>query len=117
MSPLERLVEQVATNVAAQTDALQRGDAKAGNTHANRYIAALKKLRAHGDPGRDALATLLQHPRPDVRVTAAGFLLRHRTTEARAVLEAAARGEGLAALSATLALKHWTEGTWKLDPA
>jgi hypothetical protein len=114
---LEKLVEKFAENVAAQTDAIWRGDAKTGNKHARRYGAAFDKLRAHGDAGRDALAVLLNHPRMDVRVTAAACLLRHRTAEARAVLEEAAKGEGMVPFEAQQALKRWEEGTWALDPA
>ena len=113
---LERIVEEFAENVAAQTEAIRRGDAKTGNKHANRYITALKKLRLEGDAGRDALAVLLKHSRADVRVSAAAFLLRYRTAEAKAVLEAAATGGGVAAIDAIMALKHWEEGTWNLDP-
>ena len=114
---LEDLVEEFAHNVAAQNDAIfQEGDARRGNRHAERYIAAFKKLRAAGDAGRDALATLFTHPRMDVRVTAAIYLLRHRTAEARAILAEAAQGEGLAAFEAALNLKRWEEGTWALDP-
>jgi len=116
VSDLEMLVKEVEGNVASQTEAIKRGDARTGNRHANRYIAALKKLRAEGDAGRDALAILLKHPRSDVRVTAAGFLLRYRTAEAKAVLEAVAGGGGAAAIGATMALKHWEEGTWSLNP-
>src|SRR5690242_17105275 len=82
---LEKLVEQFAFNVVAQTDATWRGDAKTGNKHARKYIAAFKELRAHGDAGREALAVLLKHPRPDVRTEAAAHLLRYRTEEAKAV--------------------------------
>ncbi len=46
---------------------------------------------------------------------AAAFLLRHRTAEARAVLEEAAKGQGLAALGAMQTLKNWEQGTWALD--
>ncbi|OJH34814.1 DUF2019 domain-containing protein [Cystobacter ferrugineus] len=112
---LEKLVEEFAENMAAQTDAIKRGDAKTGNKHANRYMAALKKLRSEGNAGRDALSVLLKHPRSDVRVGAAAFLLRYRTAEAKAVLEAAASGGGVAAINATMTLKHWEEGTWSLD--
>ncbi|WNG29907.1 DUF2019 domain-containing protein [Cystobacter fuscus] len=114
---LKKLVDEFAENVVAQTEAIKRGDAKTGNKHANRYTAALKKLRSEGDSGRDALAVLLEHPRPDVRVKAAAFLLRYRTAEAKAVLEAAASGDGVAAIGALMTLKHWEEGTWNLDPA
>jgi hypothetical protein len=113
----EKLVEEFARNVAAQTDAIFRGDARTGNKHARRYAAAFEKLRAHGDAGREALTALFTHPRMDVRVAAAAYLLRHRTAEARAVLEAIARGEGLAAFEASEALERWDEGTWALDPA
>lgn len=111
------LVEQFAENVAAQTDAIWRGDARADNKHARRYGAAFNKLRAHGDAGRDALAVLLKPPRMDVRVTAAACLLRHRTAEAKAVLEEAARGEGIVPFEARQALTRWEDGTWALDPA
>jgi len=114
---LEQFVAEFARNIAAQTDCIMRGDAKTGNKHAMRALAAFKTLCTHGDAGRDALTVLFSHPRMDVRVTAAAFLLRHRTAEARAVLEEAARGEGLAALGAMQTLKNWEEGTWALDPA
>jgi hypothetical protein len=113
---LEELVEEFARHVEAGTEAVWRGDAKAGNRHANRSLAAFKKLRAHGDAGRDALAVLFKHPRMDVRVAAAAFLLRYRTAEAKAVLEEAAKGEGLIPFEAQQALLRWEEGTWALDP-
>jgi hypothetical protein len=87
---LKELVEKFAMNVAAQTDAIWRGDAKIGN-RAKRYMAAVDELLAHGDAGRDALASLFAHPRMDVRVKSAAYLLRYRTAEAKAVLEEAAR--------------------------
>ena len=114
---LEELVEQFAENVAAQTDAIWKGDAKTGNKHAKRYGAAFDKLRAHGDAGRDALAVLLKHSRMDVRVTAAACLLRHRTEAAKAVLEEAAKGDGMVPFEAQQALKRWEEGSWALDLA
>jgi hypothetical protein len=114
---LEGLVEQFAENVAAQTDAIWRGDAKAGNKHARKYGVAFDKLRAHGDAGRDALSVLLKHPRMDVRVMAAAHLLRHRTAEAKAVLEEAAKGEGMIPFGAQQALQRWEEGVWALDTA
>jgi hypothetical protein len=75
------------------------------------------ELRSRGDAGQDALAVLFRHPSMDVRTAAAAFLLRYRTTEAKAVLEEAARGKGLIPFEASEALKRWEEGTWALDPA
>lgn len=112
----DALVARFAEAVAEQTDAIWRGDAKTGNKHAKRYIAAFEKLRAMGDAGRDALCVLLAHERPDVRVAAAAYLLRHRTAEAFAVLHEAARGSGLVAFEASQAMKRWEDGTWALDP-
>ncbi|NVJ27398.1 MULTISPECIES: DUF2019 domain-containing protein [Myxococcus] len=113
---LERLVEQFALNVAAQTDAIFQGDAKTGNKHARKYGAAVDKLLAHGNAGRDALLVLLTHERMDVRVTAAAHLLRYRTAEAKAVLDEAAKGKGLVPFEAQQVLQQWEEGTWALDP-
>jgi hypothetical protein len=112
---LTDLVAQFAQHVAAQTDAIWQGDSKLGNKHARQYIAAFDKLRAHGDAGRDALASLLTHPRMDVRVKAAAYLLRHRTDEAMRVLEEAAKSEGMIPFIAAQVLKNWEEGTWNLD--
>ena len=111
------LVAEFADNVAQQTDAIWRGDPKAGNKHAKRSIAAFHKLRAVGDVGRDALCALLAHERPDVRVAAAAVLLRHRTAEALDVLRTIAKGSGLVPFQASEAIKRWEEGTWALDPA
>lgn len=111
------LVEEFAREVASQTDAIWRGDAKTGNKHAKRYVRAFRKLRSTGDSGREALVPLLDHERPDVRVAAAAHLLRYCTTEAMAVLREAAQGNGQAAFEASEAIKRWQEGTWALDPA
>ncbi len=114
---LEELAKKFAHHTAEQTDAIFRGDASTGNRHAKQRIATFKKLRAHGNAGRDALAMLLTHPRMDVRGMAAVYLLRYRTAEAKAVLREIAKGEGLAAFEASESLKRWEEGTWALDPA
>jgi predicted ArsR family transcriptional regulator len=116
MTQVEKLVREFAENVAAQTDAIRRGDSKAGNKHAKRYIRAFEALRALGNEGRDALVPLLSDGREDVRAMAAAFLLRHRHDEARRVLQALARGEGFVALLATETLKRWEEKIWQLDP-
>jgi len=112
---LEDIAEEFARNVAAQTDAIRRGDSKDGNKYAKRYTAAFKKLRDHGEAGRDALAALLAHPRMDVRVYAAVFLLSDRPEQAKPVLEEAAKGEGMIPFEASQALKYWEEGTWSLE--
>jgi hypothetical protein len=59
----EELAKEFTRNVSAQTDSIWSGDARTGNKHAKRYIAAFKRLHEHGDAGRDALAVLLKHPR------------------------------------------------------
>lgn len=112
---LGELVEVFAHHTVAQTEAIWRGDSKTGNRHARQRVAAFKQLRAHGDAGRDALAVLLAHPNVDVRTMAAAYLLRHRTQEAVAVLEQAAKGEGLIAFEAQQCLLRWKEGDWALD--
>jgi hypothetical protein len=113
---LEELVESFARHTVAQTEAILRGDARAGNKHARQRIAAFRKLRAHGAAGREALAVLLTHSNMDVRTMAATYLLRARTAEAKAILQEAAQGQGLVAFEAGEALKRWEEGTWALDP-
>lgn len=113
---LDKLVKRFADAVIAQTEAIMKGDAKASNRAANRYIRAWEQLRAHGDEGREALMRLLRYVRPDVRAMAAAYLLRYRTQEAKDVLREVARGRGLAAFGAQQALQRWEEGEWNLDP-
>ena len=114
---LEYWVAEFARHAAAQTDEIWNGNAKTGNKHAKAKVAAFKKLcELGGDSGRDALAALFKHSRMDVRISAATYLLRHRTEEAKAVLEEAAKGQGLISFTAQEALKRWEEGTWALDP-
>ena len=101
--------------MAAQTEAIFSGKRTSGNKYARRYIAVAKKLLTQGEAGRDALATLLTHPRMDVRVNAATFLLSDRPAQALPVLEEAAKGKGMIPFGASFAVKYWYEGTWKLD--
>ncbi|WNG16723.1 DUF2019 domain-containing protein [Cystobacter fuscus] len=117
MIDLQGLVAEFARHVQAETEAAWRGDSRTANKHVDQCLAVFDKLRAHGNTGRDALAVLFTHPRMDVRVSAAALLLRHRTAEAKAVLEEAAKGKGLVPFEASQALKRWEEGTWALDPA
>ncbi len=112
---LNELVKEFADCVAAQGDAIAKSDPNAGNRFARRYIAAFENIRGHGDLGRDALAGLLDDARPEVRVMAAAYLLRHSGDRARAVLEAEAKGKGVVAFGAAQALQRWKEGTWALD--
>jgi hypothetical protein len=112
---LDELAADFASNVAAQTDSIWKGDARTGKKHARRYIAAFKKLREHGESGRDALTVLLTHPRMDVRVKAAIYLLSDRPEVAKPVLEEAAKSEGMIPFEASQALTYWNEGTWTLD--
>ena len=114
---LEKLVEKFATTLSSQTDAILRGDSRAAQRFGNQHIETFKKILRYGDVGREALVFLFRHPRPDVRVGAAACLLRYRTVEALAVLRPLAEGNGLSSLDASMALKHWEEGTWSLDPA
>ncbi|MBN8232513.1 DUF2019 domain-containing protein [Corallococcus macrosporus] len=113
---MEKLVDAFALHSAAQNDAVRQGDANTANKHAMKVNETFDKLCAHGNAGRDALAALINHPRTDVQVKAAAFLLRHRTDEAKAVLQEAARGQDLVSFAASKALKRWADGTWALDP-
>lgn len=114
---LKRLVNELAFSVVAQNEALFKADAKTANKHALRQFDVYRELRNHGDIGRDAVARLLKHPRMDVRVAAAAFLLsdRYRIDESLAVIEKAAKGKGLIPWEASFVLKYWKEGTWDLD--
>ena len=116
MKALEDLVQNFASSVAGQADAIQAGDPKKGNVLARRYIAAFEQIRGYGDPGREALAALLTHQNRDVRVMAAAYLIRYCEKLAKAVLKREAKGSGLTAFGAKQALQRWKEGTWTLDP-
>jgi len=84
---IPELIDDFVKHFLAQSEAIGRGDAGAGNRHALGINAAWDALiDQHGDAGRDGLATLLKHPRTGVRVLAAAFLLRHKTEEATRVL-------------------------------
>lgn len=113
---IQLLVLGFAEEVAAQTEALALGDHVTGNKHAKQYIEIFRKLREIGDPGREALSGLMEHPRLDVRVAAAGFLLRYRTDAALQVLRMASGGTGMIPFVASQAIARWEDGTWNLDP-
>jgi hypothetical protein len=82
------------------------------NRHFDRSIEAWRALSERGDVGLSAIAKLLEHERTAVRVTAATYLLPHRTVEALRVLTAARQaGDPLAVVT----LERWARGFY-LDP-
>jgi hypothetical protein len=112
---IPELVDEFAKHCLAQRVALNRGDIAVANRHHDKSIAAWDDLIGrHGDAGRDGLATLFRHPSVEARVSAAVFLLRHKTEEAIRVLEEA---KAAGHFGAEQALERWREGTWNLDPA
>jgi hypothetical protein len=114
---IDALIAKFSGSVAAQSEAVKNGDARAGNEHAKAYVAAFNELtRTYGDEGREALVVLLKDERLDVRTTAAAFLMRYAEKRARPVLEAAAKGRGLDAFAAGQTLERWKEGALDLDP-
>jgi hypothetical protein len=114
---LDTLVAEFSSSVAAQTGAIEKGDADAAKRFAKKYVSAFNAIRDFGDAGRDALVPLLKSERSDVRAMTASFLLRHCTAEALIVLEDLASGSGLVSFEAREAIKRWEEGTWALDPS
>jgi hypothetical protein len=112
---IDHAVRIFADCVVKQREAIARGDSRRGNQASKKYIDAFNKIRSHGSAGKDALAGLLDDARPEVRVMAATFLLKHCENRARAVLEKDAAGTGPTAFGAAQALKRWAEGSWTLD--
>ena len=108
-------VEEFARSVVQQNEAIEAHDPLSGNVHAGRYLEAFRELRRAGDPGLDALSSLLEDERRDVRTMAACFLLAHKTEKALEVLRASAQQRGVVGLGAVMTLKRWEEGTWDLD--
>src|SRR5690349_18772019 len=104
--PLEAFVEAELN----QVECIRRGDARAGNKHARRGIAAARQLLAGGEAAIDRFATLLSHESPNVRVSAAAWLLKDRTEQAVAAFRPIAETEGLAALGAVCTLKRYERG-------
>lgn len=112
---VDRLVQQFRTHTKEWAKASQSDSAEA-TRHDDLVLEAFDELAKHGDSGRDALMVLFADPDPEVRTSAAAFLLRHCTSEAQLVLREVAKGKGMVAFSAEQALQRWEEGTWSLDP-
>jgi len=106
---INELVAEFADSIVKQNEAFLRRDIETANAFADRYVDAFRELRDIGNPGLTALASLFDHERPDVRTTAAAFLIPYMTEESVRVLEEAAEGRGIVALGAEMALKRWRE--------
>lgn len=115
-SQIEELVNAFANAVVGQTDSMGRGDSASGNEHARQYSHIFRSIRQIGDPARDEFSKLLRHPRQDVRVMAACYLLRHNTAAALSVLTSESMKGGLIGFEASEAIKRWKDGEWSLDP-
>jgi len=113
---ITELVDEFGRTVEAQNFAIAKSNPKKGNELARLRAKIFDELRSKGDAGRDALATLLDDQRSDVRVMAASYLLRHCGQRAIDVLEQESKKSGIVAFGAQQALLRWKDGTWSLDP-
>ena len=87
----------------------------AANRHFDSFKKVLKRLFAFGQPGLSALATLLDNPRPVVRVSAAMCLISHYPERAIRVLQAELDEQSFLATEALVTLERWKRGIY-LDP-
>lgn len=106
---VNRLREAFIQNIRDQKAYMQAGSSEKGNRCVKRYISSAKAMLEHGDEGISTLACLLHHEDIDVRVLTACILLKYRTKESLAVLEADAKGDSLAAYGAAITLKRWRD--------
>jgi hypothetical protein len=100
-------------STAAAWDVLQ-SDAKKANPLFDRIHAIYKQLRTE-QPGRDAIAALMDDPATGVRLMAAGHSLAWAPDKAVKVLEAIQAEPGLHAVSAKYTLKSFREGKLDMD--
>jgi hypothetical protein len=107
------LVQLFANSVVEQNSAIRADDLESGNRHARMYMGAFRKLRDASPDGLDALASLLDDPRCDVRTMAACYLLRHSTEKALKVLRGAIPEKGATGLGALMTLRRWEK--WNLE--
>ena len=114
---INRLINIFEKNVIIQNDAIWKdADAKKGNKAAKKYIAAYREIREIGDEAREEFSRLLDHENPDVRSSAAAFLLRYCTDRAMKVLKEVSKMEGIVGFEASQAIQRWEDGEWELDP-
>jgi hypothetical protein len=87
-------------------------DSRVANRHFDRAIEAWRALSQQGDEGLSSFSKLLGHGPSVVRVTAATYLLPHRTKDALRVLTSAREaGDPLALVT----IARWERGFY-IDP-
>jgi hypothetical protein len=106
----DELTTVFADAVMAQARCIDQGDARTGNRHAKKYIAAAREILARGEEAIELFSNLLEHSDTGVRVAAAAYLLKSRTDRAVATLRPIAKGRGLASLGAQMTLKRYERG-------
>ena len=117
-SKTEKIADCVSTfeHAVLMHDEFSLKDSDVANKSYDSSIKALKQLNKFGDEGLSALATLLDHEKRVVRVTAASYLISHYTSRAIKVLTEAAEAEHPSGGLAIVTLRRWQLGRY-LDPA
>jgi hypothetical protein len=85
-------------------------DGAAGNAAADRIAAVYRELRSRGLEHQKRLLPLLLREDDGVRVWAAAHALEFEPRQGEAILSEIAKGMGMKAFSAKMALKSWREG-------
>lgn len=114
---VDRLVHQfVASIILSDLECQNLATLRKSRRHSVRYPRIWDRLRMEfRNEGRDAIVPLLRHPRADVRVVAASYLLKYRTNKALPILKKQAKLGRFVAFTASQVLKQWSKGEWGLD--
>ncbi len=118
MTPLqiEELIKVFADAAKTQHMARNSNDWRTANKETKKMIKAFRKICDIGPSARDALLALTDEEDSYVALNAANFSLKHNPEKAIRALKRIAMQPGVIGFEAQMAIKHWEEGTWKIEP-
>jgi hypothetical protein len=111
---LQQLINQFALCSREHHTATVSGNWKEVNRNARCLSEMHKALVALGDPGRQALLTLVSDTDASVRLMAATFSLGYAPDLCVQVLQNLATYPGLLGFDAKQTIKRWKGGSWQL---
>ena len=113
-APIQELIESYRAAAQRHATASASGRHRVANRNFDSLATLYRELKSRGDPGRNALRSLLRDAVSAVRMWAAAHSLEFAAEEAEPVLLALATGApGPLRLSAEMTLRQWQKGQLK----
>jgi len=115
MDKIDKLIDRFIKETVLNYEALEKGDYKKGNKAIKIINKLFDELKDAGEEGREALLSLTDNEREEVRLMASVYSLKYNSKRSLATLKKLTKNSGILGLEAQQAIENYNSGNWGIE--